>query len=242
MARIVLPNIVTEKDLIEFDLFTVKDPDATNVLIPLNELEASELSLNFSLRQTPWKGYKNTNPVTKFSQIGYGTTRELDNKLGLTEKQSYSYWIENYKNAERKFKRLFPLDFLTQSQYDGLVSLYFSTGSFDKVGTEDRKFDLVPFIKNKQWEYLATALTMSGSNRMVRQGEAKIIMLGDYGPYKDRSLIKEQGLQALRKNYPDNFTDSISIQQAENVYYAETKRFLPKMTLSRQREVVKVNT
>lgn len=242
MARIVLPNVVTEKDLIEFDLFTVKDSDAVNVLVPLNELEASERALNFSLRQTPWRGYKNTSPITKHSQIGYNTTNELNNKLGLTEKQSYSYWIENYKNAERKFKRLFPLDFLTQSQYDGMVSLYFSTGSFDKVGTENRKFNLVPFIKNKQWEYLATALTMSGSNRMVRQGEAKIIMLGDYGPFKDRSLIKEQGLQALRKNYPDNFTDSISKQQAENIYYAETKRFLPKMTLSRQREVVKVNT
>ena len=40
----------------------------------------------------------------------------------------------------------------------------------------------------------------------------------------------------------DNFTDSISRQQAENIYYVETGRFLPKMTLSRQREVVKVNT
>jgi len=242
MADIILPNTITEKDLIEFELFTVKNESYVNDKIIIANLEASPECLNFMLRQTTWTGYSYVKPGTTQTVIGYGTKEEVKSPTGLTEKQSYSYWIAGVKETEKKLKRQFPLDKLTQSQYDGLVSLFHSSGSFTTVGTEVRKFQLGTFIKQEKWNYVASALINSGSDRARRQAEAKIIMLGDYGIFKDRSLMKEAGIQDIRKKYPDDIKTNISKSQAEFVYYAETGRFLPQLTMSRMRELVKLNS
>ena len=242
MADITLPNKLTDKDLVEFELFTVKNSEYVNTQIPLKNLEASDDVLNFMLRQTQWRGYSYIVPGTTTTLIGYGTSENLNSISGLTESQAYSDWISRVKDSEKKLKRQFPLDKLTQSQYDGLVSLFYSTGSFTSVGSDVRKFQLGNFIKQEEWNYLATALINSGTNRARRQAEAKIIMLGDYGIYKDRSLMKESGLQDIRQQYPDGFTTTVSKKQAEVVYYAETGLFLPQLTMSRMRELVKLNS
>ena len=67
-------------------------------------------------------------------------------------------------------------------------------------------------------------------------------MLADYGKTKDRSLIKEEGLQKIRTDYPDRIETEEARRQAEYVYYVETKRFLPKMSDARKRQVVKLTT
>jgi hypothetical protein len=239
MALYRLPNTITQQDLVEFDLFPVTDSDAVSTQIDLINLEASQLVLNFVLRQTAWSGYRYTNPKTADLRIGYNTTVNT-NGVGLTESQAYSDWIDAFKTAERKFKKLMPLTTLSQSQYDALLSLYFSTGSFTHVGTENRRFDILQYIKIRAWDYVGTALIMSGDNRPMRQGEAKILMLANYGKYTDRSLLKEQGLQNLRKAYPNGIEDVLGQQQAEYVYYAETGRFLPNMTQARKRQIVKL--
>ena len=64
-------------------------------------------------------------------------------------------------------------------------------------------------------------------------------MLADYGTTKDRSLIKEQGLQTLLKRYSTMGLTDPQKAQAEYVYYAETKRFLPNLAESRKRILVK---
>ena len=239
MATYILPNTLTARDLVEFDLFPVTDAGMVETLIDLINLEASESVLNFVLRQSVWSGYRYTNKQTMDVRIGYNTTANI-NGYGLTEKDAYSDWIDSFKIAERRFKKLMPLKTLSQAQYDALLSLYFSTGSFTHVGTTDRRFDILQYMQSGDWNYVGTALVLSGNNRPMRQSEAKILMLANYGKYTDRSLLKEQGLQNLRKAYPGSIDNVIGQQQAEYVYYAETGRFLPNMTQARKRQIVKL--
>lgn len=233
MTQFTLPNVVSEDMLIPFDLFPVKDVTAATEIKELKHLEASNEIINFLLRHIGWHGFKKLS-VDNTIKIGYNLDVDLDSE-GLTEEQAYNIWIDHFKERERAFKKIFILDSLTQSQYDGLLSLYFLTGDWTRVGTEQRQFKLVDDIKNKKWEYVATALSHSGVNRIVRQHEAKIIMLADYGVEKSRMLIKEQGLQNIIKQYPSGLLDDKARAQAEYVYYAETGRFLPQTPESRKR-------
>ena len=80
---------------------------------------------------------------------------------------------------------------------------------------------------------------MSGANRLPSQAEAKILILADYGTYKNRSHIKEEGIQILVKDYTIGQLTDEQKKQAEYVYYAETNRFLPNMIESRKRLLAK---
>ena len=228
MPSFSLQSTVDSKNLIDYGLFTVIDSTAVKTLINLSEHEASDNLINFKIRSTRWLGY------AKNSVIGYKGTVGLTSK-GLTEAQSYTNWIEEFKDKERSFKKQLPLTTLSQSQYDAMLSLYADTGSFTHVGTKNRQFEILEFISNRQWEHVATALTLSGADRLTRQVEAKILILGDYGTYKNRSYIKEEGIRTLIKDYSTNELNDEQTKQAEYVYYAETKRFLPNMTESRKR-------
>ena len=223
-----LQSTIDNKNLIDYSLFSIIDDTATSTLVNLSELEASTKLINFKLRTIGWTGY------AKNSVIGYKGTIGIDGE-GLTENDAYIIWIEEFKDKEKRFKKLFPLSAMTQSQYDAMLSLYADTGKFDQVGTSVRKFRLLEFINDKKWNYIATALTLSGSDRLSRQTDAKIMMLGDYGTNKDRTLIAEQGIQSLVKEYSSNQLNATQKKQAEYVYYAETNRFLPNMIERRKR-------
>jgi len=233
MATYTLPNTISKEDLLPFDLFPVADITLAKTLVPIKNLETSPAMMNLMLRNIGWKGYayKDVDNVTK---IGYNLVDGVDS-VGLTEATAFDKWIKNFKDAERRFKEIFVLDSLSQSQYDGMVSMYYFTGDWTRVGTEKRTFQLYDYVKNREWEYVATAMTNSGENRIQRQLEAKVIMLADYGVAKDRLLIKKQGIQEIANRYPTRMLDDRSRAQAEYVYYAETKRFLPNMAESRQR-------
>lgn len=233
MPTFTLPNVVTAGDLIAYDLFPVLDRDAVDTIVPIKYLEASNKIINFLLRNIKWRGYVYLD-VDNREKIGYNLEVGLDS-YGLTEADAYRIWIENFKDVERKFKKVMVLDRLSQSQYDGLLSMYYMTGDYTKVGTDIRKFNLFDDIKNRKWDYVASAMSNSGADRIMRQNEAKIIMLADYGVPKDRSLIKEQSLQDIVKRYPSRLLNDTARAQAEYVYYAETGRFLPKTSDSRKR-------
>lgn len=233
MATYTLPNTITKEDLLPFDLFPIADNTLARTLVPIRNLETSPAMINLILRNIGWKGYayKDVDNVIK---IGYNLVDGVDGD-GLTEEDAFNKWIKVFKDAERRFKEVFILDSLSQSQYDGLVSLYYLTGDWTRVGSEQRTFQLYDYVKDREWQYVATAMTNSGINRVQRQLEAKVIMLADYGVAKDRSLIKRQGIQEIANKYPTRLLDDRSRTQAEYVYYAETKRFLPNMAESRQR-------
>lgn len=220
MPTFTLPNVVTAGDLIAYDLFPVLDRDAVSDVVLIKYLEASDKIINFLLRNIKWRGYVYLD-VDNREKIGYNLEVGLDS-YGLTEADAYRIWIENFKDVERKFKKVMVLDRLSQSQYDGLLSMYYMTGDYTKVGTDIRKFNLFDDIKNRKWDYVASAMSNSGADRIMRQNEAKIIMLADYGVPKDRSLIKEQSLQDIVKRYPSRLLNDTARAQAEYVYYAET--------------------
>jgi len=235
MATFVLPNTLTENDLVEFDLFTNKDSTLTDTKLVLTDLEASASIISYILKQKSWQAY--TTYVGTTPVIGYGLSSGSDSN-GLTEAEAYSYFIQDLKVKERAFKKLLPLANISQTNYDALLSLYYFTGDISSTGTPARKFKINNYIVNDQWQWVATALVLSGNQRNIRQGEAKIMMLADYGSSKSRETIKAQGLQDIRTVYPDGFDSVKSLNQAEYVYYLETNRFLPKMTQSRKRQIV----
>lgn len=237
MATFILPTDITADMLVEFDLFTVRDAAAVNTLKLVKDLEASDLIINTIIRTVGWTGYTYTDN-DGIQRIGYGTTKNLDS-IGLTERNSYNDWITEFKVVERKFKRVLPVDQLTQTQYDALLSLYYYTGTIAYVGSDFRRFEILDYIKTNKWDYLATALVNSGNKRLQRQIEARIMMLGDYGYYKTRTDLKEVGIQDMRSKYPIQLNDNQK-KQAEYVYYVETKRFLPNMTDTRKRQIVKL--
>lgn len=231
-------NIVNEKTLIDFSLFSVIDSDRTDNEIILKNLEASDEVMNHIIRSMGWNGYKKTIDGETF--IGYKNRTPSDVESdGITEAVAYNQWIERFKDDERRFKKTLPVNSLSQSQYDGLLSLHWFTGSITEVGNEDRQFRIYDLIKEKKWDYVATAMILGGQKRTQRQAESKIIMLADYGQYKHRSLIKEQGIQQLVKEYSTFQLSDKQKAQAEYVYYAETSRFLPNLPESRKRLLVK---
>lgn len=235
MPVINLPNIITDDMLIDYTIFRVANTSIVNDTKPIKDFEASSQIINFILRTenyTPYS-YLDLDGVTK---IGYNTSINTDSN-GLTEMEAYNIFIEQLKIAERKLKKLLPVDTLSQSQYDGLLSVYYKTGDFKKIGTEQRKFDVYDYVKNKQWNYYATALTNCGNDRSTRQLEARIIMLGDYGIEKERAFIKAASLKALERDYPRKMQTDKQKLQAERVYFIETKRFLPGMDQARMRLV-----
>ena len=237
MPTFVLSNTITEDTLVDYTIFTVKNSDRVNNLQPIKNLEASDELINFIIRTEDYVPYAYLD-VDGITKIGYNLSIET-NGNGLTEQEAYTIFIDQLKIAERKLKQLLPIDTITQSQYDALLSLYFRTGDFKKVGTDIRKFNIYEFIKERKWNYVATALTNSGNNRTIRQTEAKILMLGDYGSMKRRHFIKAASLKKLERDYPAKMlTDQIKIQ-AERVYFVETQRFLPGMTQSRKRFISK---
>ena len=233
-----LSNTLSENDLIEFDLFTNLNSTMTDTKIPLTNLEASDTVISFIIKQKSWSPFTYT--VNKLSVIGYGFATGI-NSDGLTEAEAYSYFIEDLKNKERSFKKILPSPLISQTNYDALFSLFYFTGDISKTGTPDRQFKISSYIVNEEWQWVATALVLSGNQRTVRQGEAKIMMLADYGSIKSRALLKAQGLQNIRTLYPNGFETTKSLNQAEYVYYKETKRFLPKMTQSRKRQIVNLS-
>lgn len=235
MTDYTLDTDIDKKDLIEFDLFTVKDQTAVENSVDLKKLETSEDAINYALRQTPWRGY--AYKTTQDIRIGYNTQQDINGE-GLTEQQAYSYWLDNFKTSERQFKRLIGVDQLSQTQYDALVCLYFLTGDFKNTGSHIRRFPIIEYIRNKQWQYVATALVLSNNKRPQRQQEARIMMLADYGQSVSRNTLRARGIQEIRSLYPDRMLDDRARRQAELVYYKETKRFLPKMSQSRQRQIV----
>lgn len=232
MKKVVLPAVISEENLVEFDLYTPIDRDLVNNKILLKDLEASTALISLTLAQSRWKGYSYNDGI---SRIGYGTTKDVDG-IGLTEEQAYSHWLENFKNTERRFKKNVPLSEMTQTQYDALLSLYYHTGSIKFTGSDVRQFPIHDYIKQEKWNYVATALVNSGANRLLRQTEARIMMLGDYGKQKSRVDIKEAGIQDMRKRYVK--LDELQKKQAEYVYYSETRRFMPNMPEIRKRQIV----
>lgn len=234
----VTPQQITDEMVIDFASLPHKADYNTN-LIPLKQLEASEKVLNFALRQRPYHPFKNKYVKDNVEYIGYLSTNkaDMDNPNGMLEKQAYSKWIETWKDAERNFKKYFPLDSVSQNQYDAMLSLYYHTGFWDRVGTDIANFNIKNDVINRKWDRVATALIYNGNKRIRSQAEAKMMMLGDYGRQVSRDVLKRNGVQLIQSMYP-RLEDAVKRQQCELIYFIETTTFLPGLTQARQRQIV----
>ena len=56
----------------------------------------------------------------------------------------------------------------------------------------------------------------------------KIMMLGDYGRTKDRSIIKAEGISKIRQLYPNRFTQTTQQKNKQNMYTMQKPKSLPK--------------
>ena len=54
------PNIINEKNLIDFSLFTILDRNIARDEILVKDLEASDSVMNYIIRTMGWSGYKKT--------------------------------------------------------------------------------------------------------------------------------------------------------------------------------------
>ena len=108
MKNLTLPTTIEKTDLLPFDLFKVADNETALTLVPIKNLEASPAMINLLLRKITWRGYTYED-VDGIKKIGYNLTDGV-NGNGLTEQESYSKWIEVFKDAERRFKEVFVLD------------------------------------------------------------------------------------------------------------------------------------
>ena len=119
MPKFSLPSTITKDMLKDFTVFGVKNSDYVNNEKLIKDLEASDEAINFIIRTEGYTPYAHLDVDGK-KKIGYNLTIDLSGN-GLTEQQAYSIFIEQLKIAERKLKKLLPLETITQSQYDALL-------------------------------------------------------------------------------------------------------------------------
>jgi|15BtaG_2_1085339.scaffolds.fasta_scaffold01934_2 hypothetical protein len=231
---VVVPTQITDAMVIDFTRYP-QDPNFSESLIPLNELETSNELLNFALRQTPYIPFKHTSNGKH--NIGYGTENGINSAYNMLESEAYSHWIDKFKTSEREFKKFFPLTALSQNKYDALVSLYHFSGRWDKVGSSVASFNIKSYIENEDWDRVATAMIHNTNGRSRSQAEAKIMMMGNYGRHTPREMLKLKGLRHIKAEYL-RLTDNLAKQQCEFVYFVETSRFLPGLTQPRKRQLV----
>lgn len=228
---------ITENNLVEFNLSDAINSSLVTTEISLKNLEASADIILLVLGQTPYTGYTNG------STIGYGDTDtdNMNNPLGITELQAYNTWLAEFKRKERKFKSDINLNInsLSQTVYDSLLASYVMDGQIGKIESAYRTFEFKEDIRNEDWQRVATAFSLTDHRPEFNKRLATIMMLADYGDNLTRDQHKINSTLDIRKSFPDLFQSDIAKAQAEVIYYLNTNRFLPKLSQTRMRDIVK---
>lgn len=171
-------------------------------------------------------------------KIGYGYGNP-DKRDGYTEAEAYGDWIKELKRKENILQKQLPLLSLTQSQFDAILSLYFLTGDWKKINGVEGTYDILSAMRNNDWLTIANMLANATDNREQRLKEARMIILADYYTEKDRTWLRNEGIQYTRTQYVNTIADTLAKRQAEFAYYRQTNgAFLPNMREIRKREIV----
>tara|TARA_B100000683_G_C12408170_1_gene522605 strand:+ start:103 stop:846 length:744 start_codon:yes stop_codon:yes gene_type:complete len=219
--------------LIDWDEFTVRNKLDTTTFDSIKNRELSAKAVNVLLMQEKYKMYSIDNI------IGYNT--DDSNKAhtyGMKESDAFSNWIIDVKTKEKSFKNAMPTTFsITQAQYDALVIFFVNTGQINRsISLDGSSYNVKEKILDKQWETVASMIMNDRNNFGLNRRAGTIMILGDYGQLQNRSWMRNQGIQTLRRQF-QFLTDGYMIRQAEHSYYRETQKFLPGMSELRQREV-----
>lgn len=227
---------VDAKWRIQWESFTIQDKFAARLQLNSGFVIVSQGMLDLMLSYQKWSGVRYLNADGEH-MIGYGVG-DPDDEQGQTEEQSYAEWIGWVRNRQKSLQAQLPTINITQTVFDGLLSLYIDTGSWRTVKAEEGTYDLAQAVKNQNWLLVADIVSRGQYNSDLRKKEARVIQLGDYSVSKTRNQQVIQGIQDLRKRYVNGINNDFDKRQAEFVYYRQLGSFLPGMSQLRQRRVI----
>jgi len=230
-------KIVSPQYRIQWETFSNVDRFKSDfkVLTPL--IQCSDELIPIVLANYRFRMYRYQDTADNFYKIGYGYGNS-NTPYGMTESEAYSEWIVEFKKKESSLQKQLPIPSITVSQFDALLSLYFTTGSWRTIESDEGIYDISSAIKNMQWTLVADMIANGKTNRTQRQLEAKILMLGDYRTDKSRNWLRNEGIQYTRTTYIRGITDNLAKKQAEISYYRQTAgAYLPNLTENKKREI-----
>jgi hypothetical protein len=235
-------KIVSPPYRIQWETFSNVDRFKSDfkVLTPL--VQCSDELIPIVLSNSRFRMYRYQDTVTNFYKIGYGYGNS-NTPYGMTESEAYGEWIAEFKKKESSLQKQLPIPSITVSQFDALLSLYFTTGSWRTIESDEGIYDISSAIKNMQWSLVADMIANGKVNRTQRQLEAKLLMLGDYRTDKSRNWLRNEGIQYTRTTYIRGITDALAKKQAEISYYRQTMgTYLPNLTENKKREISNLAT
>jgi GH24 family phage-related lysozyme (muramidase) len=226
---------------IQWETFEVVDNFRATMDVNIRALQTSEEMIELILSNYRYRMYRYASETnSKDFKIGYGFGNP-NLPYGMTEDEAYSEWLKEFKIVEKNFVRQLPINFMTQSQFDALISLYFTTGKWKTVesNTVTGTYDILGAIKLGNWEAVANMISDSLIDRPQRLAEARVMMLGDYSNIKTRRWLRLEGIQFTRTQYISNLiTDAFAKKQAEFAYYRQTNGgYLPNTTMLRKMQI-----
>lgn len=230
-------KIVSPEYRIQWETFSNTDRFKTDFKVITPLIQCSDELIPIVLSNYRFRMYRYQDGVDNFYKIGYGYGNS-NTPYGMTENEAYAEWIAEFKKKESSLQKQLPIPSITVSQFDALLSLYFTTGSWRTIESDEGIYDISSAIKNMQWSLVADMIANGKSNRTQRQLEAKILMLGDYRTDKSRNWLRNEGIQHTRTTYIRGITDNLAKKQAEISYYRQTMgAYLPNLTENKKREI-----
>lgn len=233
--------IVDSKYRIPWQDFRVKNLYYTQSTNPPYIMQASEEIIPVILNNFRYRMYKYFDEPSNQFKIGYGYGNPNDQK-GMTEPEAYSLWISELRKKQVLLRNQIPFLYVTQSQFDALLSLYFQTGSWRIVQSREGTYDLLSAIKENSWQAAADMIANGSVKRDARMREARVMMLGDYSVERTRTNLRREGIEYTRTQYIQGIDDSFTRRQAQIAYFRQTNgAWLPNMSQAEKSVVVNMN-
>ena len=217
-------------------------PNYSSTQVPTSNIAISDNGLNFMLSFDRYRGHRYWDGEKYV--MGYNYDGDAFPN-GITETNAYKLWLTDVTRAQNNLRKRLNNNptFFLQHQWDALVSFYYNTGSIDHTETEGFEFDFIHFLQNGTENEIASLLQTDNRAPTRRIAEASLFKLGNYGKFKPRIWLRNEGIQDIRQNYSkledkDGKIDSIAQKQAQYSYYKETGRFIKDMSELDKRLIV----
>lgn len=213
--------------------FDISDED-----LYFNEIFINDISLTDDVKNI----ILNFERYTGYDKKAYGISVDIDR--GITEQESYEYWLDAVQKKNALFKnqiKALGLTNISQSVYDGLFLYYWFSGKLVEVEALEGIYDLREYIIKKDWDTVASMIIRCYTVKEKAIEAAKILRLAFYKRFKSRRWLRQQGVFKIRDRNSlfkfGTFTEEEK-RRARFAYYAETKTFLPKTPEGIKRDIV----
>lgn len=232
LLKAILPN-----KRVEWETMTVQSEWDVNFPIEKALIQASFGITEMILANHRYRMYRYLDETNRF-KIGYGYGNP-DVRYGYTEEEAFAAFMKELKKKERDLQSQLPLATISQTNFDALLSLYFQTGKWRTVDSNEGTYDLYNTILTERWTLAADMIANGKTDRQMRFAEARVMKLADYGSSRDRFWLRTDGIYDARNAYKAGISDPVARRQAEYAYYRTTGGFLPNMPELKKREVIK---